>query len=118
MRIKELTYEEWNPSTPTKEEYKVMQYKKALDWLRTEIGDDQLEWVGDDDMLIYCCENKASVIDLDMWCHYQNLLDDKISYEEYAFLDRKFDGDILDVETKDKELIEAFKEELVCFRKK
>ncbi len=65
--------------------------------------------------LLFCYENRIGLIDFDCWTHYEDLLGEKITYDEYCAIDSQFDYDVLDVEPGDKE-VKKFKRELKEFR--
>ncbi len=62
--------------------------------------------------LIYCYENHVNLLDFDCWTHLEDLVGSRMSFEEYATLDRYFDGDVLDIDEDDGMIIEAMKENL------
>lgn len=68
------------------------------------------------DKLIYCCENKKDMLDFDFWVQYENLLDERITYDEYLAIDSKFDGDPHDVAKNDCKTISEFRNNLKEYR--
>ncbi len=68
------------------------------------------------DKLIYCYQHGKDLIDFDFWVRYEELVGDKITYDEYLVIDGQFDGDPHDVELTDTETISEFKKHLVEHR--
>lgn len=64
------------------------------------------------DKLIYCYENKKDMLDFDFWVQYEELLGEKITWDEYVAIDREFDGDPHDVDENDIEIISEFRDSL------
>ena len=57
------------------------------------------------DELIFCHQNAKDILDFDMWTHYEELLGEPISFDEYSAIDKRFDGDILDHDKADTQTI-------------
>ena len=70
------------------------------------------------DEYIYCYEHGKDLIDLDFWCDYQDLLGDKITYDEYVAIDKYLDGAPCDYTQEDVEIVNMLKEKLVEHRGK
>ncbi len=66
--------------------------------------------------LLYCYDNKKSLIDFDFWTRYETLCDEKMTYEEYLALDRHYDGDPHDLDEDDLDVFIAFKDALKQYR--
>ena len=65
--------------------------------------------------LISCYEANNSLIDFDFWTRYEELTGEKITYNEYLYIDSMYDGDPHDVKENDTSVISTFKENLkVC----
>lgn len=48
------------------------------------------------DEIIYGYQNGVDTIDLDFWMQYEELFEEKMSYEEYVYVDKLFPGDPLE----------------------
>lgn len=70
------------------------------------------------DEYIYCFENKKDLIDLDFWCDYQELLGEKITYDEYVAIDKCLAGAPCDYSCDDVEIISMLMEKLEEYRGK
>lgn len=70
------------------------------------------------DEFIYCYENGKELIDLDFWCDYQDLLGDKITYDEYVAIDKHLDGAPCDYTQEDVEVVSLLKGKLAEYRSK
>ena len=68
------------------------------------------------DEYIYCYENDKDLIDLDFWCDYQELLDEKIIYDEYMAIDEYLDGSPSEYSKDDAETIELLRDKLEEYR--
>lgn len=64
------------------------------------------------DRLIYCYEHKRDILDFDFWVQYENLLGEKITWDEYIAIDNNFDGDPHDVKETDINIISEFRNSL------
>lgn len=70
------------------------------------------------DEYIYCYEHGKDLVDLDFWCDYQDLLGDKITYDEYVAIDKHLDGAPCDYTPEDVEIVNMLKEKLAEYRSK
>lgn len=68
------------------------------------------------DELIYCYLKKKHITDFDFWTQYEELLGEKISYDEYLAIDSNFDLDPHDVTPEDKETLEGWEKILDEYR--
>lgn len=68
------------------------------------------------DEYIYCYENGKDLIDLDFWCDYQELLGEKITYEEYVAIDEHLDGAPADYTQDNIEIINLLRKKLKEYR--
>lgn len=66
--------------------------------------------------LVYCFLNKKDILDFDMWTHYETLLDETLSFDEYLALDADFSGDILELSENDTDVLDTFKHQLISLR--
>lgn len=66
--------------------------------------------------LVYCYENQKGLVDFDFWTQYEELLDEKISFEEYTAIDKTYGGDPQDIEEQDVEIISNLKVTLNDYR--
>lgn len=57
------------------------------------------------EQLLYCYNNKKSLIDFDWWTHIENLLGKRISFEDYIWVDSKYDVDLQELSEDDVEEI-------------
>lgn len=70
------------------------------------------------DEYVYCYLHNKDLIDLDFWCDYQELLDEKITYDEYMAIDEYLDGSPSEYSKDDMETIELLCEKLQEYRDK
>ena len=73
------------------------------------------------DEYIYGFKNGVDEIDLDFWIQYEDLLGEKISFDEYVFIDKLYDGDPLELDANvlseyDYAIISELKESLSKYR--
>jgi len=59
------------------------------------------------DELIFCHKNHKGIIDFDFWTHYDDILDEKLTFDEYTQLDNLFDGDPLELSSQDTKTIDS-----------
>lgn len=86
------------------------------DWIDID-NKDNLEFLKcHADKLIYCHENKKDMLDFDFWVQYENLLGEKITWDEYTAIDSKFDGDPHDIDENDIVSISKFRNSLSEYR--
>ena len=90
-------------------------YKKALDYFSNDVIECDFTRKYAEE-LIYCFEKHKSIIDFDFWTQYEELLNEKITYPEYAFIDGVYEGDPLDVSENNVNLIKEFRRNLNAFR--
>ena len=93
-----------------------MDYRKLLEaciFFESQIGNDNL--FRDDKFvkkygneLIYCWENKKNILDFDCWTWIEELLNKKISYDEYIKIEDRID-EILEIEKSDIEKIDLLR---------
>ena len=67
--------------------------------------------------LISCHQNQMDLLDFDFWCQYESILKEPITCDEYIYIDRQYDGDILEVDDGSDELIASLKTHLDNFRR-
>lgn len=91
-------------------------YQFALGYFTSETGY-EFEGVNDKEKLIYCAENKASIFDFDFWVAYEDLLKEKITYQEYAAIDREYDGSPMEVDETCVNIIKGWRKSLRRYRK-
>lgn len=71
--------------------------QKAIDHFNLEITDEPNFSIASEytlehaTELIYCYENNKSILDFDAWTAYENILDEKISFEEYSKLNKELE---------------------------
>lgn len=98
-----------------------VKYLQALDYYKEHFSDGSR--LADDPYmkkhaaeLIVCFEKAKDIVDFDFWTQYEELVNEKMSYEEYVKLDSKYDGDPLEVEIEkpsgEKELIKLHFEQI------
>ena len=68
--------------------------------------------------LIFCYENHKDLIDFDFWTHYESLLSDRLSWDEYTSLDRMYGDDPLEIQQNDLTTIASLKATLSDLRDK
>ena len=66
--------------------------------------------------LIFCYENKKTLIDFDFWCQYETLLKENMTYDEYVALDGMYEDDPLDIEPNDYDTIGVLRADLESYR--
>lgn len=69
------------------------------------------------DEYIYGYQHRKDLIDIDFWCRYEELLDEKLTWDEYVELDNYVDGSPEDISSDDDVVIKALKNRLLAFRK-
>lgn len=82
----------------------------AVEHFSKELGSELDPECLNKDELVFCFENKSSLIDYDFWVRYEALVGEALVYDEYRAIDSEFDGDPHDVEPEDVRVIEGFKE--------
>ena len=93
-------------------------YSAAIQYFNDEIGlDIENDYVKEHtEELIFCYSHNKSVIDFDVWTHYEDLLRERLSFDEFCFINKSFDGDILEIEEKNDKVIFFLKKTLFQFR--
>lgn len=81
---------------------------------KTDIENDYVKQHADE--YIFCYEHGKDLIDLDFWCDYQDLLDEKITYDEYAAIDEYLDGSPFEYSKDDVETIDLLRVKLQEYR--
>lgn len=85
-------------------------YKKSVEYFDSSkngtIDDDYVRERADH--LIYCYQNKKDLLDFDFWTRYEDLLGEKISYDEYIAIDSQYDGSPFDVEPENEDKVKVF----------
>lgn len=69
------------------------------------------------DEYIYGYQHRKDLIDIDFWCRYEELLGEKLSWDEYVELDNYVDGSPEDISPEDGMVMKALKDRLAAFRK-
>ena len=70
------------------------------------------------DEYIYGYQHCKDLIDIDFWCRYEELLGEKLTWDEYVELDNYVDGSPEDISSDDCGVVKVLKERLVAYRKK
>lgn len=70
------------------------------------------------DEYIYGYQHSKDLIDIDFWCRYEELLGEKLTWDEYVELDNYVDGSPEDISSDDGMVMKALKDRLAAFRKK
>lgn len=68
--------------------------------------------------LVYCYNQAKGLIDFDCWTHYEEVLGEDITFEEYTQIDSSYDGDPLEIEKTDADIIRDLRSELESCRVK
>lgn len=81
-------------------------YFMALDYYSKKAGIDiENEFVRQHaDELAYCFHNEMELIDFDWWTHYETVLGEKLSFDEYRYIDQEYDGDPMELQAGDPEV--------------
>ena len=66
--------------------------------------------------LVYCFENQKSLLDYDCWTHYESILGDKLSFQEYIYVDSRLNEDPLELTPQDLDIIGELKMTLFVYR--
>lgn len=94
------------------------QYRDAIDYFNEEmcmdIEDDYIREHAEE--LVLCYSKNKSIVDFDAWTCFEDLLDERISFEEYSFLKEAFKKDILEVYASDVEDVSFIKRLLREYR--
>lgn len=82
-----------------------MMYNDAIDYFNDEmcmdIEDDYIRDHAEE--LILCYSKNRSIVDFDAWTCFEDLVGERISFEEYSFLNEAFNRDVLEVYAEDEE---------------
>ena len=70
------------------------------------------------DEYIYGYQHCKDLIDIDFWCRYEELLGEKITWDEYVELDNYVDGSPEDISSDDGMVMKALRDRLATFRKR
>ena len=70
------------------------------------------------DEYIYGYQHCKDLIDIDFWCRYEELLGEKITWDEYVELDNYVDGSPEDISSDDGMVMKALRDRLAAFRKR
>lgn len=66
--------------------------------------------------LVYCYENQKTLLDYDCWTHYESILGTKLSFQEYIYMDSRFNDDPLELTPQDLDIIGELKMHLFVYR--
>ena len=85
-------------------------YQQAVNHFNKEMGFDiENDYIRSRaEQLVCCFENKANLIDFDLWTRYEDLLKEKLSYNEYLAISENYDDSPFDVEPEDKDKIAEY----------
>ncbi|MEE1503108.1 MAG: hypothetical protein UGF89_02540, partial [Acutalibacteraceae bacterium] len=94
-------------------------FAKAVSYYSSDVATDILnEYVKSHaDEYVYGYLHCKDLIDIDFWCRYEDLLGEKISWDEYVELDNYVDGSPEDISPEDGMVMKALKGRLAAFRK-
>lgn len=97
-------------------------YLKAVEYFNRQITDDINFSIENEntrecvDELCYCYLNNMSILDFDAWIHFESLLGEKLTYEEYSTLNEAYKDDPFEIELNDEATIQALFSYLSAFR--
>lgn len=104
---------DWNLTIPEQKRYRV-----ALDYFNLDtqinIENDHVKKYGRE--LIYCHEHGKTLSDFDFWTCYEELFDEKLTYDEYIAVDSSYDGDPHEIAPDNTEIISELKSNLKNYR--
>lgn len=69
------------------------------------------------DEYIYGYQHCKDLLDIDFWCRYEELLGEKLTWDEYVNLDNYVDGSPEDISSDDGIVMKTLKDRLAAFRK-
>lgn len=93
-------------------------YNEAIKHFSLDVTDDSSFSIADEhtekyaEELIYCYEQKKSLLDFDIWTYIETLLDEKITFDEYHDLDKLYDYDIQEIDENDQQERSNLREKL------
>lgn len=101
-----------------REPYDEVRFEAALQRFSGDIAvEDNRDYLeGHANKLIYCCEHNKDFLDFDFWVQYEFLLGEKITWEEYAEVDRQLDGSPYEFGLPNKKTIAKLRETLAAHR--
>ena len=104
---------DWNLTIPEQK-----RYQEALNHFNSEVKIDiENDYVKNHAReLIYCFEHGKTLPDFDFWTRYEELCEEKLTYDEYVAIDSCFDGDPHEIEPSNTNAISKFKENLKNYR--
>lgn len=95
-------------------------YKNALAHFSGTAGNDiENDFIREHAAELICCyENSKDLLDFDFWTHYETLLGDKLTWDEYVALDEMYGEDPLDIKETDTTAIACLRADLESYRNK